>query len=439
MKTPLNEPFSIFWFRRDLRIKDNHGLNQALLADLPVVPIFIFDTNILEHLPKKDARLEFIHSRLAHLQSEIEKHHSSLDVHVGRALEVWKTILKAYPVKKVFVNEDYEPYARQRDAAVAKLCATHGVEFHQFKDQVVFGPLEILKDNGEPYRVYTPFSKRWLATVTASHLSGYSSEKKLNKLASFSRGLPDLNQLGFEPSGIPIPEAVLRMKILADYARTRDIPGIQGTSRLGIHLRFGSLSIRELTKRAQGVSLIFLKELIWREFFMQILFHYPHSATSSFDPRYDAIEWVNNKKHFAAWCEGRTGYPMVDAGMRELNSTGFMHNRVRMVTASFLCKHLLIDWRWGERYFAEKLLDYDLSANVGNWQWAAGSGCDAAPYFRVFNPALQAKKFDPKELYIKKWVPELGQSDYPEPIVNHEVARAKALATYKVALKGNAK
>lgn len=439
MKIPSDEPLSVFWFRRDLRVEDNRGFYEALRAGLPVLPVFIFDTQILEKLPRADARVEFILSALEEMQKVFVQNGSSLQVYHGTPEQVWSKLLTQYKIKNIYLNGDFEPYARARDERIQILAKKNSVEFISVKDQVIHGPSEVLKDNGEPYRVFTPYSKRWLATLKKDSFKSTPSEKFLKNLVQHKSSLPTLKELGFEKTKIAIPKAEVESTLLKGYAKTRDIPSLEGTSRLGIHLRFGTISIRKLAERAKSSSNVFLNELIWREFFMQILWHYPHSATASFDPRYDKIEWINDKKQFEAWCEGRTGYPIVDAGMRELNTTGFMHNRVRMITASFLSKHLLIDWRWGERYFAEKLLDFELSANVGNWQWAAGSGVDAAPYFRVFNPELQMKKFDPQLKYVKRWVPEFGTSRYPEPIVDHASARMRAVATYQKTLKGTVK
>lgn len=426
----------IFWFRRDLRLEDNAGLFHALSAGKSVLPVFIFDTQILSKLPREDARVEFIRETLVKIHNELRAHGSGLKIYHGTPFEVWPRILKDFKVARVYCNEDYEPYAIDRDAKVARLVRAAGAEFHSYKDQVVFSKAEIVKDNGEPYRVYTPYSKKWLATLKPEHLRPLVSNKKLESLAQIRTAeIPTLGELGFKPSSLSIPSPTVKKQIFSDYAKHRDFMGEAATSRLGIHLRFGTISVRKLAALTKPLSEIYLKELIWREFFMHILYHYPHSATASFDPRYDKIKWRNNKEEFQRWCDGETGYPIVDAGMRELNQTGFMHNRARMITASFLSKHLLVDWRWGERYFAEKLLDFDLAANVGNWQWAAGSGCDAAPYFRVFNPYIQAKKFDSEGIYVKKWVPEVGSSQYPAPIVEQEHARRRALIVYKEGLQ----
>ena len=430
---------SIFWFRRDLRLCDNAGLFHALKAGYPVLPLFIFDREILDRLDEKaDARVQFIRDTLARMQEELVKYGSGLEVHYGHPLEVFSQLLSKYSVAKVFTNSDYEPYARERDAAVAKLLEKAGCSFHSYKDQVIFEKGEVLKDNGTPYTVFTPYSKRWKAALNDFYLKSYPVEKYTGCFYQRRPGrIPSLDSMGFKPSDIVIPSQTVNQRVIEKYKEQRDLPGIEGgTTRMGVHLRFGTVSIRELARKAQSSGDVYLGELIWRDFFHMILWHFPHVGKGkAFRPAYDLIKWRNNEKEFERWCQGQTGYPIVDAGMRELNTTGFMHNRVRMVVASFLAKHLLIDWRWGEAYFAEKLLDYDLAANNGNWQWAAGSGCDAAPYFRVFNPYRQTERFDPDHKYIKKWVPEWEGFGYPPPMVEHEAARKRALEVYGKALK----
>ncbi len=436
MKNYGSTPLSIFWFRRDLRLHDNHGFLLALKSGLPVLPVFIFDKNILGQLPRHDHRVEFIHRQLRQLNEQLVERGSGLHIEFGQPIEVYRRLFGALKIKSIFFNEDYEPYARQRDEHVSDLAKSQGVMVEACKDQVVFAKNEITKDNGQPYLVYTPYSRRWLAQLTAQSIKPFPSEKNLSRLLQYQpEAIPDLETLGFAVSDFAFPSDQTSVALLKNYAERRDLLAENGTSRLGLHLRFGTVSVRDLVARAQKTSLVFLKELIWREFFMQMLYHFPRTVNEPFDLRYQGMPWRNDKSDFAAWCEGRTGYPVVDAGMRELNATGHMHNRARMVVASFLTKHLLIDWRLGERYFAEKLLDFELSSNVGNWQWAAGCGCDAAPYFRVFNPELQAKKFDPEGRYVRRWVPEVGSASYLHPIVNHEVARQRALATYDQHLK----
>jgi deoxyribodipyrimidine photo-lyase len=431
MKNKVN----IFWFRRDLRLEDNTGLYHALKAGLPVLPIFIFDTEILDKLESKaDARVEFIHRALGEIDSELKQQGSSLLALAGKPADVWKRLIEEYDIAEVFTNHDYEPYALSRDSSVEAILKENGIKFNTFKDQVIFERSEVVKPDGKPYSIYTPYSKTWRAKLNEFEIKDYSITKAEINFHKFSSNLPAIEELGFKRAGINFPSKEIRKEIIKNYENTRDIPSIDGTSRLSVHLRFGTVSPRGLVKQAMKLNDVWLKELIWREFFMMILYHYPHSAVSSFRPEYDRIKWRNNEEEFEAWCKGETGYPIVDAGMRELNATGFMHNRVRMITASFLCKDLLIDWRWGERYFADKLLDYEMSSNVGNWQWAAGTGCDAAPYFRIFNPASQQEKFDPELKYINKWVPEYGNFGYLQPIVDHKFARERTLNAYKEAL-----
>jgi deoxyribodipyrimidine photo-lyase len=427
---------SIFWHRRDLRITDNTGLYHALNSGTPVLPIFIFDTNILDKLEDKtDARVTFIHSEISKIKLELEKLGSSLKIFYGNPLQCFHELAKEYDIAGVYTNTDYEPYARERDQSIEEFLTNQGIEFKTYKDHVIFEKNDVLKDDGKPYTVYTPFSKKWLANLKDSDLVEYENAKLYtNYLKLIPQKNITLHDMGFKPSPIPIPSRELDLSVIKSYKEQRDIPSILGTSRLSIHLRFGTVSIRHLTKIAQRTNFAWLNELIWRNFYTFIIWHFPHSVKNSFKPQYDKIPWRNNETEFDAWCKGNTGYPIVDAGMRELNTTGFMHNRVRMITASFLTKHLLIDWRWGEAYFAKKLLDFDLASNNGGWQWAASSGCDAAPYFRVFSPELQTQKFDPQLKYIKKWVPEFQEFDYSKPIVNHSFARERAISTFKKAL-----
>ncbi|MBL0304700.1 MAG: deoxyribodipyrimidine photo-lyase [Chitinophagaceae bacterium] len=428
---------TIFWFRRDLRLRDNAALYHALKDGSPVVPVFIFDRNILDELEdKNDRRVEFIHLALQDIQQQLLKIDSSLDIRYGNPLVIYKELLKEYNIKKVFTNHDYEPYAKQRDSEILQLLNEHGVSFHTYKDQVIFEKDEVLKDDGKPYTIFTPYSRKWKAALKEYHLKAYPVKKYLaNFFKQPGKKIISLEEMGFAPAGLPFPGKEWMGQVIRHYKEQRDIPSVQGTSRLSVHLRFGTISIRELADEAGALNETFLNELIWRDFYHMILWHFPRVVGHAFKPEYDKIRWRNNEKEFNAWCNGITGYPIVDAGMRELNQTGFMHNRVRMIVASFLTKHLLIDWRWGEAYFAKKLLDFDLAANNGGWQWAAGSGCDAAPYFRVFNPYLQTKKFDPELKYVRKWVPEFEELIYPQPIVAHEVARKRCLETYAAALK----
>ncbi len=424
----------IFWFRRDLRLHDNRGFFEALNSGAAVLPIFIFDKNILSELPKDDARVRLIHDLLAQMQEDLKKHKKSLAVFYGDPVSVFEKLLKQHKISSVYTNHDYEPYARKRDVAVYKVFKKHDVSFLTYKDQVIFEKSEIAKDDGTPYVVYTPYSRKWKEHLGKTRLQHFGSEKKLDAIVTHDYAFLSLNEIGFQTSLLKTPDLDTSKKLIANYEDTRNFPALP-TSHVGPFLRFGSVSIRELVDKANSEkNTTYLNELIWREFFMQILWHFPHTVTKSFKPKYDAIQWRNDEAEFRKWCEGKTGYPFVDAGMRELNATGFMHNRVRMIVASFLCKHLLIDWRWGEAYFAEKLFDYDQSSNIGNWQWAAGSGVDAAPYFRIFNPSEQIKKFDKDLKYIKKWVPELETSAYPKPIVDHKMARERCLKVYKDAV-----
>ncbi|THU32005.1 deoxyribodipyrimidine photo-lyase [Niastella caeni] len=429
---------NIFWFRRDLRLHDNAGLYHALKSNNPVLPIFIFDTNILDQLPQKaDRRVTFIHDALKQMQQQLSETGSTLQAFHDTPLNAFKLLAQQYTIEQVFTNHDYEPYARERDEAIAQFLQQHNIAFHTYKDQVIFEKEEVVKDDGKPYTVFTPYSRKWKAALNEFYLKSYSTEKYFYNFYQQSiKPVPTLKSIGFEETGASFPSATFDNNIIQEYDQRRDFPAIAGTSRLGVHLRFGTISVRQLAKQATQLNDTFLNELIWRDFFQMILWHFPHVGKGkAFKAEYDFIQWRNKEDEFARWCAGNTGYPIVDAGMRELNATGFMHNRVRMITASFLAKHLLIDWRWGEAYFAEKLLDFDLASNNGNWQWAAGCGCDAAPYFRIFNPHLQTKKFDPQLAYIRQWVPELNELTYPTPIVDHEMARKRCLETYKKALE----
>ncbi|MCX8020365.1 MAG: DNA photolyase family protein [Chitinophagaceae bacterium] len=428
---------SVFWFRRDLRLHDNAGLFHALKSGNPVVPVFIFDTHILNDLKeKKDRRVEFIHQALQEMQQQLMGMGSTLDVRYGTPEQVWDELLRDYDVVQAFTNHDYEPYARKRDALIHEKLKARGIPFFTCKDQVIFEKNEVVKEDGRPYTVFTPYSLKWKSTLTPFYLKPYPTEKYFRHFYKQPpKPIISLEQMGFQPAGLPFPDKEWKYEIIKNYKQQRDFPAIPGTSRLSVHLRFGTISVRELAAATGPVSESFLNELIWRDFYHMILWHFPHVVSKAFKPEYDRIKWRNDEKEFEAWCKGQTGYPIVDAGMRELNATGYMHNRVRMIVASFLTKHLLIDWRWGEAYFAEKLLDFDLAANNGGWQWAAGSGCDAAPYFRIFNPTLQAKKFDPEMKYIRKWVPELDELHYPKPIVDHVFARQRCLKVYGEALK----
>ncbi|HSO85995.1 MAG TPA: deoxyribodipyrimidine photo-lyase [Draconibacterium sp.] len=433
----MKQKIAVFWFRRDLRLNDNTGFFHALQSGLPVLPLFIFDINILDKLnSKNDARVTFIYNQLQKINSEIEKQGSSLKVLLDKPLEAFEKLNGEFEIAAVYTNNDYEQYAVQRDKEVETFLKQKGIEFHSFKDHVIFEHNEVLKDDGTPYTVFTPYSKKWKQKLENIEIPEFPSQKHLHSLLKTTPfHFPEINEIGFVKSQIQIPEMNISEQLVRNYAEKRDLPALDATSKLGVYLRFGTISIREVTRIARNYSEVFLNELIWRNFFSNILWHFPHVENKAFKPKYDFIQWRNSEKEFDLWCRGETGYPLVDAGMRELNETGFMHNRVRMVTASFLTKHLLIDWRWGEAYFAEKLLDFDLASNNGNWQWAAGCGCDAVPYFRVFSPDAQQKKFDPQAKYILKWVPEFGTVKYHQPVVDHTFARERVLRIYKKALE----
>jgi len=430
------DKISIFWFRRDLRLHDNKALFHALQSEEKILPIFIFDIDILEKIHKDDARISFIYSELKAMNKHLEAHGTEIKMFYGNPKEVFKSLMKNYTIVKVFTNHDYEPYAIKRDLEIKEVVSTSKIDFQTYKDQVIFEKNEITKKDGKPYVVYTPYSKKWLEKYETNKPENYPSEDLLDQLYKKTKSETlTLSDIGFIETSIPIKNYIFNSRIINEYEETRNFPALDNTSKLGPHLRFGTVSVRQMVSRANAYeNKIFLKELIWREFFMQILWHFPETHKNSFKSKYDRIIWRNNEKEFKKWCEGNTGYPMVDAGMRQLNKTGFMHNRVRMLVGSFLCKHLLIDWRWGEAYFAEKLHDYEMSSNVGNWQWVAGTGVDASPYFRIFNPTSQIQKFDKELKYIKKWVPDFQEITYPSPMVEHKFARERCLKTYKDAL-----
>lgn len=431
----MQNEITIFWFRRDLRLTDNHGLYRALDISKNVLPIFIFDIEILSQLEnKEDKRVDFIFQTLLTINQYLEKKGKSIKIFHGKPLEIFKKLANDYLIENVFCNEDYEPSGIKRDGEIESFLTQKNIVFKQFKDQVHFHKDEILKSDGNPYSIYTPYSKQWLLKYREQKVEIYPSEKHLQNLINVEKQNITLEQIGFKKTNYEFESPKLEASILKTYHETRDFPTTK-TSEMSVHLRFGTISVRKLTFEAEKLNETYLKELIWREFFMQILYHFPKVINESFKRKYDNISWLYDEKNLKNWQEGKTGYPIVDAGMRQLNESGFMHNRVRMVCASFFTKHLLMDWRIGEAYFAEKLLDYDLSANNGNWQWSAGTGCDSAPYFRVFNPEEQQKKFDPDFKYIKKWVKEFGTKDYPKPIVEHKFARLRALETYKKGLQ----
>lgn len=427
---------NIFWFRRDLRIEDNRGLSQALMSEFPVVPIFIFDTDILDSLEdKQDRRVFFIYQALTFLHEKLNTHHSNLNIYYGKPFNVFKKLITSVSVSQVFTNIDYEPYATKRDSIIESLLNENNIKFSSFKDQVIFDRDDIVKENGIPYCVFTPYSRAWKNKLTLPDYRSVSQNNFNNFLKDEAKNIIPLSDIGFSITDDLFPKSYVPDTLLKNYADNRNQITETSTSRLSVHLRFGTISIRQLVSQAIKCSDKFLDELIWREFYQTILWHYPEVVNRSFKPAYDNIKWRNDEIEFQRWCTGNTGYPIVDAGMRELNKTGFMHNRARMITASFLVKHLLIDWRWGEAYFAAKLIDYDLASNNGSWQWITGSGCDSAPYFRIFNPSIQTKKFDAKLNYINKWIPELNSFEYPQPIVDHDFARKRCLEVYSKALK----
>lgn len=433
----MSKTINIFWFRRDLRLDDNVGFLEALKGEHPVMPIFIFDKSILDHLPEDDARVTFIFETLQSMRNKLQDDYgSSIAMFYGKPKDIYQQLVKDYNIKKVYTNRDYEPYAKERDDAIETLLKSNDIEFKTFKDQVIFEKDEVVKNDGDPYVVYTPYSRKWLDTFKDHDLKIHYTSGHLEHLVENSR-LPNLSlsDMGFKKSSQDIASYEVTPTLIQDYEATRNFPAKDNTSRLGPHLRFGTVSIRKMMKKATNEkNNTFMKELIWREFFMQILWHFPETKDKAFKSKYDRIEWRNNEDEFEKWKNGQTGYPLVDAGMRQLNETGFMHNRVRMLVGSFLCKHLLIDWRWGEAYFAEKLHDYEMASNVGNWQWVAGSGVDASPYFRIFNPTTQIDKFDKERQYIKKWVPEFDSDDYAEKMVDHKEARERCLKVYKSAV-----
>jgi deoxyribodipyrimidine photo-lyase len=429
----------VFWFRRDLRLEDNRGFYEALTSGHQVLPLFIFDQEILGRLPdRNDRRVQFIHHRLQELQQQLRAQGSELLVRNGKPLEVFEQLLGEFAIEGVFLNRDHDPYPKRRDDEVKKFMADRGLLFREFQDHFVFEREQILTDKGTPYTVYTPYSKKWLARLEAddSFIHHFPSEKKQTALAKGlpRQNIPSLASLGFDATSMKAPPGVVPLideRILKGYeAHRNDVFNPHATTQLGIHLRFGTLSVRELVRRALPLSQTYVKEIAWRDFFSQVLYHYPHVVRQSFRAEFDKVAWSQSQEDFQRWQDGMTGFPLVDAGMRELRATGTMPNRVRMNVASFLCKDLLIHWSWGERYFAGVLLDYDLSSNNGNWQWAAGTGCDAAPYFRVFNPELQRQKFDPKGEYVRRWVPEWNTPSYPAPMVDHAQAARRAIFEY---------
>lgn len=431
----MKKQVSIFWFRRDLRLDDNTALYHALKSEYPVLPIFIFDKNILHDLEDKtDARLNFIHTCIDGMNQSLKDKGTFIKTIYSKPIDAFKELSEEFDIKEVFANEDYEPYALERDDEVKSYLSSKEISFHTFKDQVIFAKDEITKENGEPYLVYTPYSKKWVSQLKVENLQSYTPALMFeNWFHSPFEEVLSLEDIGFQASNISISKGDLKKQTLDVYEAERNFPAKDSTSRLGVHLRFGTVSIRQIAKQARNISEVYLKELIWREFYMMILYHFPRVVENNFKSKYDTLQWRNSEEDFQKWKSGQTGFPLVDAGMRQLNETGFMHNRIRMLVASFLTKHLLIDWRWGEAYFAKKLLDYELASNNGNWQWAAGTGVDAQPYFRVFNPHSQIEKFDSDKIYIRKWVNEYGTNSYPKEMVEHKFARERALEAFKKA------
>ena len=424
----MSKKISIFWFRRDLRLEDNTALSVALSSGKPVLPVFIFDENILNELDRDDARVAFIHQTMSNINTALKKFNSGVLCMHTTPEKAWKELMNKYDIENVFYNKDYEPYAKERDEKITSLLRGNSINVKSCKDSVIFEENDVLKNDGGAYTVYTPYKNKWLSLFKPELIEEQKCDFSKN-LLEFSSDFLSLKDLGFTASDIEVMP--YNLKYLDIYADKRDFPSDDITTYLGPHLRFGTVSVRKLIRGLNGLESVFLSELVWREFFTQILYHYPKVVTQNFRAKYDGIKWRNNQEDFEKWCNGTTGYPMVDAGMRQLNQTGYMHNRVRMITAGFLCKHLLIDWQWGEAYFAKKLLDYELASNNGNWQWAAGTGCDAAPYFRIFNPITQLKKFDKDFKYVRKWIPEFDGFDYPDPMVDHKTARERALKVYK--------
>ena len=419
---------NIFWFRRDLRLNDNTALNIALKSGKKTQVIFIFDSKITNELEPNDPRITFIYRQLNKINKKLNSFGSSLKIYRGDPIIIWQKIIKKSKIDAVYINHDYEPYAIKRDYTLKKILTNENIPFLSFKDQVIFEKNEIIKKDGNPYTVFTPYKNKWIEKFNLTPIIT-KSLTNTNQFQKSNHDFPSLKDLKFVESNIKVPD--FNLSTIPDYEATRNIPHLDKTSKIGPHLRFGTISIRSIASEAKIKSETYLSELIWREFFMQILWHFPKVVTNNFKAKYNSIVWRNNEIDFKKWCNGETGFPIVDAGMRELNKSGFMHNRVRMITASFLCKHLLIDWRWGESYFAKKLLDYELSSNNGNWQWSAGTGCDASPYFRIFNPYEQTKKFDKNLTYINRWVHDLNEFSYPQPMIDHKFARERALTTYK--------
>lgn len=433
-------PSVLFWFRRDLRLYDNEGLHRALLASGKVLPVFVFDKVILDDLEERDdPRVTFIYREILKIKAKLKGWGSDLLTYYGTPMQAFIHWKEKYPeIEAVFTNHDFEVYAKNRDKEIAEFLKQNGVKFNHFKDHVIFEGKEIVTAEGNPMSVYSPYAKKWRDFLTDDMLEEREVEGLKENFFQVDEidDVPTLASMNFWENDFPFPEKKVTPAELKEYAESRNFPAADGTTHLSLHLRFGTVSIRQAVKAGLQYSDKWLSELIWRDFYAQVLDNNPRVEQESFRPEYDNIKWRNNEAEFKAWCQGKTGYPMVDAGMRQLNTEHWMHNRLRMVTASFLCKHLLIDWRWGDAYFARKLLDYDLASNNGGWQWAAGSGTDAAPYFRIFNPSLQWEKFDKKSEFVRQYVPEYQSQEYiSNPIVEHNFARKRALEVYAKAVK----
>ena len=422
----------IFLFNNDFRLNDNGGLHHALLSGHKVLPVLIINKESLNH--KKSHKVRYFKSVLKNLHQELQKYGSSLLVKIGETEEVISNLVEEYSAEAVYMNKKYDAWSVKSLRAIEAALEQINIPLFKFKDYMFFENKEILKNDGLPYTVYTPYKIRWKLKFEQTQEKGYESINYLDKLAKVNVALPDAILNSNYDSSMTSLKVKLDDQTIMNYKEVRDLPAKKGTTLLSIALNYGIMSIREAIASVKFKSETLLDELIWRDFFIQIGANFPKVYNQAFKTKYDNIDWINNDIQFEAWCKGNTGIPIVDAGMRELNSTGFMHNRVRMVTASFLIKNLLIDYKWGEAYFAEKLIDFEPSINNCNWQWVAGTGCDSAPYFRVFNPVTQQQKFDKNFEYIKKWVPEFGTFNYPKPMVDLKTSRVRALAAYKLAV-----